>query len=141
MVVISVLGAAILVIAGAITGVILMNMSKNSGSAGNGETGASEEAGGSASGSESQSGSEASGNAEESSGASSTSGTATASAVRSDTSEVLPRAMSGQEAIDALGDDIDIVAKRNGMSADELEEMLLKNPSAKVSKNGFILMP
>lgn len=55
--------------------------------------------------------------------------------------QVLPEPMGGQEAIDALGDRIEIVAKRNGMTAEQLEELLLRDESARVSTNGFILYP
>ena len=51
----------------------------------------------------------------------------------------LPSTMNGQEAIDALGDKIDAVAKQNGMSSDELEELLLRDNSAHITKRGFIV--
>lgn len=53
--------------------------------------------------------------------------------------KVLPKEMSGQEAIDALGDKIEIVAKRNGKTVDELKNLLLDNPSAHVMPNGSIV--
>lgn len=52
---------------------------------------------------------------------------------------VLPSTMNGQDAIDALGDKIDAVAKQNGMTADELEELLLRDKSAHITKRGFIV--
>ena len=52
--------------------------------------------------------------------------------------EVLPHPMSGQEAIDELGEDIDFVAQRNNMTVEELEDLLLNSDSAHVSTNGFI---
>lgn len=52
---------------------------------------------------------------------------------------VLPERMGGQEAIDALGDKIEIVAKRNGKTVEELEELLLRDKSAQVSTDGFIV--
>lgn len=55
------------------------------------------------------------------------------------TTRVLPEEMSGQEAIDALGDKIDVVAKRIGKTPDELKEMLLKNPSAHVTPYGNVV--
>lgn len=54
---------------------------------------------------------------------------------------VLEESLSGQEAIDALGDDIDIVAEKNNMSVDELKEFLLRNESAVVRPDGFIFLP
>lgn len=51
----------------------------------------------------------------------------------------LPKAMAGQEAIDALGDDIDLVAKRNNMTTEKLEELLLKDPTAHISKTGHLM--
>jgi len=51
----------------------------------------------------------------------------------------LDEEMSGQEAIDALGDNIDEVAERNNKSVEELEKLLLNNPSARVTPDGFIV--
>ncbi|MBK0418855.1 hypothetical protein JD276_07395 [Leucobacter sp. CSA1] len=68
-------------------------------------------------------------------------GTGDEGGVKSDTRQVLPKTMGGQDAIEALGDDIDVVAERNGMTVDELKELLLRDKSAKVSKNGFLLYP
>ena len=53
--------------------------------------------------------------------------------------KVLPERMSGQEAIDALGDDITVVAKRNNKTVDELKDLLLRDKSAHVSTRGFIV--
>lgn len=53
--------------------------------------------------------------------------------------KVLPERMSGQEAIDALGDKIDVVAKRNNKTVDELKDLLLRDKSAHVSTGGFIV--
>ncbi|MGP6170762.1 hypothetical protein ACTU6V_06090 [Microbacterium sp. A204] len=55
------------------------------------------------------------------------------------TGAVLPEPMGGQEAIDALGDKIEIVAKRNAMTVEELEELLLRDKTAQVSTTGFIV--
>lgn len=54
-------------------------------------------------------------------------------------SQVLPEQMGGQEAIDALGDKIEFVAKRNGKTVEQLEELLLRDKSAKVSPQGFVV--
>ncbi len=51
---------------------------------------------------------------------------------------VLPEALGGQAAIDALGDKITLVASRNGKSVDEVKELLLRDETAKVSTSGFI---
>ena len=51
---------------------------------------------------------------------------------------VLEAPLSGQEAIDELGDDMQIVADRNNMTVEELEELLLKDPNAVVSTTGHI---
>lgn len=61
--------------------------------------------------------------------------------VKPSTNQVLPEAKGGQEAIDALGDKMGIVAQRNDMTVEELEEFLLSNPSAKVAPNGSIFTP
>lgn len=52
--------------------------------------------------------------------------------------KVLPEPMNGQEAIDALGDNLEAVARQNGKTVEELEDLLLRDASAFVSKNGFI---
>ncbi|WP_334152131.1 hypothetical protein [Microbacterium sp.] len=52
---------------------------------------------------------------------------------------VLPEAMGGQEAIDALGDDLQAVADRNGKTVEELTALLLRDATAKVSPSGFIV--
>lgn len=54
-------------------------------------------------------------------------------------SQMLPEPMGGQEAIDALGDKIEVVAKRNGKTVEQLEELLLRDKSAQVSTDGFIV--
>lgn len=54
------------------------------------------------------------------------------------TSGVLPKALGGQAAIDALGDKITLVASRNGKSVDEVKELLLRDETARVSTGGFI---
>ncbi len=76
-----------------------------------------------------------------SSGSEVASGSSIANGVASDRSQILDQAMGGQAAIDALGDDIEIVADRNSMSVEELKETLLQNPSAKVSRTGFLYFP
>lgn len=52
--------------------------------------------------------------------------------------EVLPSPMNGQEAIDELGDNIEIVAQRNGKTVEELKELLLRDETAYVSTRGYI---
>lgn len=52
--------------------------------------------------------------------------------------KVLPEPMNGQAAIDALGDKIESVAKRNGKTVDELKDLLLRDETAYVSTTGFI---
>lgn len=47
--------------------------------------------------------------------------------------------MNGQEAIDALGDDIEVVAKRNGKTVEELTDLLLRDETAYISPNGFLM--
>lgn len=47
--------------------------------------------------------------------------------------------MGGQAAIDEMGDRIDSFAARNNMTAEELKELLLKNPSAQITKTGAII--
>lgn len=51
---------------------------------------------------------------------------------------VLPRAMGGQEAIDELGDNIVRVANQNGMTPEELEELLLSDSTVRISPQGTI---
>lgn len=51
----------------------------------------------------------------------------------------LEESKNGQEAIDALGDKIEVVAKRNGKTVDELTDLLLRDETAYVSPNGFIV--
>ncbi len=51
---------------------------------------------------------------------------------------VLPEPMGGQEAIDALGDKIEIVAQRNGKTVEQVKELLLRDKTAEVSTKGFI---
>lgn len=53
--------------------------------------------------------------------------------------KVLDTELSGQEAIDALGDEIDYVAKLAGKTPDEVEELLLRDPSAHVTTQGRIV--
>lgn len=53
--------------------------------------------------------------------------------------DVLPRAMSGQEAIDALGDNIDRVADQNHLTVKELKEKLLQDATLHVSKSGRLV--
>lgn len=55
------------------------------------------------------------------------------------TNQVLPEPMNGQEAIDALGDSLGLVASRNGMTKEELIELLLRDSSAYVSTTGYIV--
>jgi hypothetical protein len=51
---------------------------------------------------------------------------------------VLPEPMRGQDAIDALGDKIEIVANRNGKTVEQVKELLLRDKTAEVSTDGFI---
>lgn len=53
--------------------------------------------------------------------------------------DVLPRAMSGQEAVDALGERLDEVAELNGMSPDELRDLLLRDAGAVVAPSGRLM--
>lgn len=53
--------------------------------------------------------------------------------------KVLDEELGGQEAIDALGDDIDYVAKLAGKSVDELKDLLLRDKSAHVTTKGRIV--
>ncbi len=52
---------------------------------------------------------------------------------------LLNEELNGQEAIDALGDNIDTVAKRIGKSPEELKELLLRDSSAHVTPKGFVV--
>lgn len=52
---------------------------------------------------------------------------------------LLEKELSGQEAIDALGDKIDTVAERVGKTPEELKELLLRDPSAHVTPKGFVV--
>lgn len=54
------------------------------------------------------------------------------------TAAVLTESLAGQEAIDALGDNIDVVARRNNKTVDELKDLLLRDQTAHVSTTGFI---
>lgn len=49
---------------------------------------------------------------------------------------VLPEPMGGQEAIDALGDDLELVAERNNTTVDELRALLLRDATLRVSQSG-----
>ncbi|PZF79179.1 hypothetical protein [Jiangella anatolica] len=53
--------------------------------------------------------------------------------------DVLPRAMGGQEAIDALGERLGDVAELNGMTADQLRDLLLRDASVEVAPSGRLL--
>lgn len=53
--------------------------------------------------------------------------------------EVLPSPMSGQEAVDALGDQLEYVAELNAMSVDELRELLLRDASVQVTPSGRLM--
>lgn len=52
---------------------------------------------------------------------------------------LLSEALSGQEAIDALGENIAVVAERAGKSVEEIEEMLLRSPSLYVTEDGDLI--
>jgi hypothetical protein len=52
--------------------------------------------------------------------------------------DVLPEPMGGQEAIDALGDDLQAVAELNNRDVDELRELLLRDHTLRISPNGFL---
>ncbi|HZU92259.1 MAG TPA: hypothetical protein VFF85_01465 [Microbacterium sp.] len=54
------------------------------------------------------------------------------------TAAVLDEPKSGQEAIDALGDKIEIVAERNGMTVDQVTNLLQTDATAHVSVTGSI---
>lgn len=51
---------------------------------------------------------------------------------------VLPEPMGGQAAIDALGDNLEVVAQRSGKTTDELEALLLRDSTLRVSTSGFL---
>ncbi|SEF16399.1 hypothetical protein [Jiangella alba] len=53
--------------------------------------------------------------------------------------DVLPSPMSGQDAVDALGDQLERVAELNGMSADELRDLLLRDASVQVTPSGRLM--
>lgn len=52
---------------------------------------------------------------------------------------VLPEAMSGQAAIDALGTNIERVAQQNSLTVEAFEELLLRDASAHVSRTGRLV--
>lgn len=54
------------------------------------------------------------------------------------TGDILPEDLAGQEAIDALGDDIVLVAERSGKTVEELKELLLRDQTVRVSTDGFL---
>lgn len=54
------------------------------------------------------------------------------------TGPVLDEPKNGQDAIDALGDKIDVVAKRNGMTVEDLTHLLLSDSTVHVSTSGAI---
>ncbi|TDD67766.1 hypothetical protein E1262_18245 [Jiangella aurantiaca] len=53
--------------------------------------------------------------------------------------DLLPRPMSGQEAIDALGEHLDHVAELNGMTPEQLRDLLLRDASVQVAPSGRLL--
>ncbi|MGV8882986.1 MAG: hypothetical protein ACOH19_12625 [Rhodoglobus sp.] len=53
--------------------------------------------------------------------------------------KLLPEAMNGQDAIDSLGDNITVAAKRNNMTVEELTGLLLRDETAHVTTNGSLL--
>ena len=53
--------------------------------------------------------------------------------------DLLPEPMSGQEAIDALGEHLDHVAELNGMTPDQLRDLLLRDPTVTVAPSGRLL--
>ncbi|WP_166346973.1 hypothetical protein [Phytoactinopolyspora limicola] len=53
--------------------------------------------------------------------------------------DFLSEPMSGQEAIDALGDDLEAVARLNHRDVDELRDLLLRDSTLHVSPSGFLL--
>lgn len=58
--------------------------------------------------------------------------------VKLGTTNLLDEPKSGKEAIDALGDKIDVVAERNGMTVDELTHLLQTDSTVHVSVTGSI---
>lgn len=52
---------------------------------------------------------------------------------------MLPEAMSGQQAIDALGDKLAVVAERNNMTAEKLRKLLLTDSTLHVTPAGSLL--
>lgn len=56
-----------------------------------------------------------------------------------DTGPLLPERMSGQAAIDALGDNIAVAAKRSGKTVEELTDLLLRDSTAHISTNGYLV--
>ncbi|MFK4850298.1 hypothetical protein ACI3KT_01565 [Microbacterium sp. ZW T6_19] len=58
--------------------------------------------------------------------------------VKLGSTNVLDEPKSGQEAIDALGDKIDVVAERNGMTVDELTHLLQTDSTVHISVTGSI---
>lgn len=51
----------------------------------------------------------------------------------------LPESMGGEEAINELGDRIAVVAQRNNKTVEELSDLLLRDRSAQISPEGFIV--
>lgn len=124
---------AVVIAVAIIFGVMQMNPSNTSNTPGSDEPGTSETATPETPSGGSDSASAADGDGQESEGR--------ADGMRPSKQQVLSKPMSGQEAIDALGDDIAVVAERNGKSVEELKDLLLRNPSAKVTQDGDILIP
>lgn len=58
--------------------------------------------------------------------------------VKLGSTNVLDEPKSGQEAIDALGDKIGVVAERNGMTVDELTHLLQTDSTVHISVTGSI---
>ena len=57
----------------------------------------------------------------------------------SEFSKLLPESKSGQEAIDALGDNLAVAAKRNNMTAEDLAALLLSDSTVHISTTGYIV--
>jgi hypothetical protein len=55
------------------------------------------------------------------------------------TGDLLPEPMGGQDAIDALGDELDHVAELNGMTPADLRDALLTDASLRVTPSGRLL--
>ncbi|WP_166356252.1 hypothetical protein [Phytoactinopolyspora limicola] len=53
--------------------------------------------------------------------------------------KVLPEPMNGVEAIEALGDKLDLVARRNGMTPEKLRATMERDRSLWISPRGFIV--